>query len=83
MDAYKNAGINIYGVSPANEPTNGRMIPFFPFNCVGFSARQMADFIALTLGPTLKNNGYGKDKLKLFILDDQRYHMRSWVITQL
>lgn len=81
LNAYKNEGIKIYGISPANEPTNGRYIPFFPFNCVGFNARQMADFIALTLGPTLKNAGYGKENLKLFIVDDQRYHLRSWVST--
>jgi len=81
LNAYKREGIKIFGISPANEPTNGRYIPFFPFNCVGFSATQMRDFIVQTLGPTLKANGYGKENLKLFIVDDQRLYLNRWVNT--
>ena len=41
----------------------------------------MRDFIVQTLGPTLKEAGYGKENLKLFIVDDQRLYLKSWVNT--
>lgn len=78
LDAYKKEGINIYGISPANEPVNGLM-PMFPFNCIGFTPNLMRDFIFETLGPTLHSAGYTKDKLKLFIGDDQRLYLKSYV----
>lgn len=39
----------------------------------------MKDFIFETLGPTLHAAGYTKDKLKLFIGDDQRLFLKSYI----
>ena len=41
----------------------------------------MRDFIAETLGPKLKSANYGVDKLKLFIVDDQRIYLKRWTNT--
>lgn len=57
---------------------NGR-IPFFPFNCLGFTPSAMKDFIFETLGPALHEAGYTKEKLKLFVGDDQRTYMKFYL----
>jgi glucosylceramidase len=41
-------------------------------NSDAFTPQLERDFIKLNLGPTLHANGYGNDKLKLLIGDDQR-----------
>ena len=52
-----------------NEPSAG-FKPNYPFNSIGVSAEMFREWIAKDLGPALEAAGYGKDKLKLMIVDD-------------
>lgn len=49
LSEYKKQGLNIWGLTAQNEPLDGRL-PFFPFQCLGFTATQQRDFIAMDLG---------------------------------
>ncbi|XP_015794165.1 putative glucosylceramidase 4 [Tetranychus urticae] len=69
LDEYKKHGVEFWGITTLNEPSAG-FKPDYPFNCLGISPEQMTKWIAKDLGPILKAAGYGKDKLKLLILDD-------------
>ena len=75
LQAYGNHGINIWGLTGQNEPTDG-MITDFPFQCMGWTPELQRDFIAQDLGPALEANGFGH--VKLMILDDQRVFLPYW-----
>jgi glucosylceramidase len=45
---------------------------------MGFTAPQQRDFIHKDLGPVLEAAGYGPNKLKLMIIDDQRSFINQW-----
>lgn len=77
LDAYKNEGIDVWGLTTGNEPING-LIPRFPFNCMAFTPAQQRDFVKNDLGPALKEAGYftsvdDEASIKIMIVDDQRY----------
>lgn len=75
IKAYKDHGIDIWGLTAQNEPFDG-MITGFPFQCLGWTAELQRDFIAKDLGPALDANGLGH--VKLMILDDQRIFLPYW-----
>lgn len=77
LDAYKSNGVPIWGLTTQNEPTDG-LIPWFTFNCMGFTPQMMRDFIKLDLGPALAAANYGPDQLKLIIMDDQLLFVQAW-----
>ncbi|XP_011064043.1 PREDICTED: glucosylceramidase-like [Acromyrmex echinatior] len=71
FDAYKERGINIWGITPGNEPLNG-FIPFFTFNSMGWTPNTSAVWTVKHLAPTLTNAGYNP----LYIaMDDQRFEI--------
>ncbi|KAL1422246.1 hypothetical protein MTO96_022127 [Rhipicephalus appendiculatus] len=74
---YKRQGIPMWGLTTQNEPTSG-FIPFYPWQTMGFSPQSERDFIKLDLGPELQKAGYGPNRLKLMILDDNRIVLRYW-----
>ena len=45
---------------------------------MAFSPELQRDFIKLDLGPKLAASGYGPDKLKIMIMDDQRMLLPEW-----
>ncbi|XP_074601773.1 lysosomal acid glucosylceramidase-like [Brevipalpus obovatus] len=69
LDAYKSKGIKFWGLTTGNEPSAG-LKPKYAFNALGLSPDMMREFVKLDLGPGLKKAGYGRDKLKLMMLDD-------------
>src|SRR2546426_2859511 len=71
LDAYKANDIEFWGLTVENEPKAG-YDPNYGFNSMGFTAETERDFIKLNLGPTLEKAGYGADKIKIMIQDDQR-----------
>lgn len=77
FDAYRDHNISFWGLTPQNEPTSG-FVPFYPFQTMGFTAASQRDFIKFDLGPALEAAGYGADKVKLLILDDQRVFLPYW-----
>lgn len=96
LDEYEKVGIWFWAVTAQNEPTDG-YIPFFSFNCLGFTAAEQRDFIKNYLGPALKgrkplkttsvgNNSSSSSSsspVKLMILDDNRVRAKNWVETVL
>lgn len=75
LDAYKEEGINFWGLTTANEPTNG-LKTNWPFNCIGLSPEMMRDFVKLDLAPLLHQSGYSN--LKLMILDDNPNYLELY-----
>ena len=75
IQEYKNHGLDIWGITAQNEPTDGRL-PGFRFQCLGWTAELQRDFIAKDLGPALDAAGLGH--VKLMILDDSRLLLPLW-----
>lgn len=78
FDAYKERGINIWGMTPGNEPIDG-LVPFFPFNSMMWLPREGADWVVNHLAPTLSKAGY-KDLIYM-AMDDQRMLLPWYVET--
>lgn len=72
LQAYREEGIPIWGITPINEPLgNGSN-----WESLHFSAEQMRDFIAHDLGPTLRGVGYENF---IWIYDQNRgKELREW-----
>ncbi|XP_069957548.1 lysosomal acid glucosylceramidase isoform X2 [Cherax quadricarinatus] len=75
LDSYALENITFWGVTAQNEPSDG-YIPFFSFNCMGWTPAQQTAWVGEHLGPTLRAHGY--HDLKLMILDDQRIELPLW-----
>uniref|UniRef100_A0A8D0HJS5 Glucosylceramidase n=1 Tax=Sphenodon punctatus TaxID=8508 RepID=A0A8D0HJS5_SPHPU len=75
LDEYAKHNITFWAVTAQNEPNAGLIIGF-PFQSLGFTAKQQRDFIAKDLGPALANSSH-KD-IRLIILDDTRIHLPHW-----
>ncbi|XP_076102150.1 lysosomal acid glucosylceramidase-like [Mytilus galloprovincialis] len=75
LDAYREQGLKLWGLTAQNEPTDGN-IANFTFQAMGWTPQQQRDFIKLDLGPALHQGGY-KD-VKLMVLDDQRLLLPYW-----
>ena len=72
LDAYRDEGIEIWGLTPVNEPygNNGQ------WESMHFSPESQNDFIKKYLGPKLhaSNNG----DIKLLVYDQNRDHLEEW-----
>ncbi|XP_037563118.1 lysosomal acid glucosylceramidase-like [Dermacentor silvarum] len=77
VQEYERQGVPMWGLTTQNEPTTG-FIPFYPRQTMGFTPQTQRDFIKLDLGPELTKAGYGPDRLKLMIFDDNRIGIRYW-----
>ncbi|KYN01328.1 Glucosylceramidase [Cyphomyrmex costatus] len=71
FDAYKERGINIWGITPGNEPLDG-FIPTFIFNAMAWTPTTSAAWVVNQLAPTLANAGY---KPFYIAMDDQRFEV--------
>lgn len=72
LDAYKAEGINIWGLTPVNEPygNNGQ------WESMHFTPESQNDFIKNHLGPKLHANKYGN--IKLLVYDHNRDGLERW-----
>nr|XP_039266841.1 lysosomal acid glucosylceramidase-like [Styela clava] len=75
FDEYKKEGINFWGVTMQNEPSNGLVIAA-KWQAMGWTPEQQKDFVKTDLGPMLEKKGYGN--IKLMIHDDQRVFLPAW-----
>ena len=75
IQAYKDHGVDIWGITAQNEPTDGNL-PKFAFQCLGWTPESQRDFIAKVLGPSLQ--AAGLEHIKLMILDDSRLLLPYW-----
>ena len=73
IDAYKEEGIDIWGVTIENEPLgNGNN-----WESMHYTAEEMNTFVANHLGPKLKADGKGD--VKILGYDQNRDHLKDWV----
>ena len=75
LSAYKNEGIDIWGLTVENEPLgNGNN-----WESMHYTAQEMTDFVSQHLGPKLEADGYGD--IKILGYDQNRDHLKEWVDT--
>ncbi len=73
LSAYKNEGINIWGVTVENEPLgNGNN-----WESMHYTPKEMTDFVLDYLGPRLASDGWGE--IKILGYDQNREHLEEWV----
>jgi glucosylceramidase len=73
LEAYKKEGINIWGLTPVNEPHgNGNN-----WESTHFSPKEMTDFVANHMGPILEKNGFRK--INILGYDQNRAGVKEWV----
>ncbi len=72
LEAYKAAGVNIWGLTPVNEPhgNNGQ------WESMNFSPETQSEFVQKHLGPGLRAGGFGDAKLLIF--DQNRDGIEEW-----
>ena len=72
LDAYKQQGVDIWGLTPVNEPhgNSGQ------WESMQFTPKSQNQFIKEHLGPRLKNSGHSD--IKLLIYDQNRDEMEHW-----
>jgi len=72
LDAYRDQGVDIWGITPVNEPlgNNGQ------WESMQFTPESQSEFIKKYLGPKLHGNGY--EDVSLLILDHSRDHLEHW-----
>ncbi|XP_020300333.1 glucosylceramidase-like isoform X1 [Pseudomyrmex gracilis] len=75
FDAYKTRGIDIWGVTPGNEPFDG-FVPFFSFNSMGWTPISGAKWTVDYLNSTLSKAGYNPVYM---LMDDQRFAL-PWFV---
>ena len=73
LEAYKNEGIDIWGLTPVNEPHgNGNN-----WESMHFSPEEETDFVQNYLGPKLEEEG--KADIKILGYDQNRDGLKEWV----
>ncbi len=73
LNAYKAEGIDIWGVTPVNEPHgNGNN-----WESMHFSPEEETDFVQNHLGPQLEQDGYGH--VNILGYDQNRAGIKEWV----
>ncbi len=72
FEAYKAAGVNIWGLTPVNEPhgNNGQ------WESMNFSPETQSEFVQKYLGPGLRKAGFGNARLLIF--DQNRDGIEEW-----
>ncbi len=73
LEAYKNEGIDVWGLTPVNEPHgNGNN-----WESMHFSPEEETDFVQNHLGPKLEEEG--KADIKILGYDQNRDGLKEWV----
>lgn len=76
LDAFKNEGIEFWGVTTGNEPITLYFVKTVP-NLAIFPEEQR-EWVLYNLGPALKNSNYN---LEIIFLDDMRAYINWWMET--
>lgn len=72
LQAYKEEGVNIWGITPVNEPLGNSG----QWESMQFTPESQNEFIKKYLGPKLKSDGYSN--IKLLIYDQNRDGLEQW-----
>jgi glucosylceramidase len=73
LEAYRDAGIDIWAVTPVNEPLGNDS----NWESMHFTPEEMTDFVQNFLGPELEGAGLGH--VKILGYDQNREHLPEWV----
>ncbi|KAL4709324.1 hypothetical protein ACJJTC_007056 [Scirpophaga incertulas] len=77
IEEYSKAHVKIWAITTTNEPING-IVPWAPFNSLGWTPPQLARWITNNLGPTIRKSPFN-DTLILAV-DDQRYLLHFYML---
>ena len=72
LDAYRDEGVDIWGLTPVNEPLGNSG----QWESMHFSAESQNRFIKEHLGPALRRSG--RDEFELLMLDHSRPDLEHW-----
>ncbi|XP_012219375.2 lysosomal acid glucosylceramidase-like [Linepithema humile] len=78
FDAYKERGVEIWGMTPGNEPLDGFQ-PLSRFNAMAWKPQTVAFWSTHYLAPTLSKAGYNPVYMAL---DDQRFEL-PWYVAEM
>lgn len=73
IQAYKDQGINIWGLTVENEPLGNAN----NWESMHYTAEEMTDFVSKHLGPKLEQDGFSD--VVLLGYDQNRDHLKEWV----
>ena len=73
IDAYRNEGIDIWGITVENEPLGNDS----NWESMHFTPEEMTGFVVNHLGPGLESNGHSD--VKVLGYDQNREHLKEWV----
>ncbi len=73
IDAYKEEGIDIWGITVENEPLGNDS----NWESMHFTPEEMTDFVQNHLGPKLEADG--KEDIRILGYDQNREHLNEWV----
>ena len=76
IEAYKEEGISMWGLTAQNEALVAGNSPNFAWNCMGWNASSQATWIGQNLGPSLEAAGF--EDIKIMAFDDQRPLLYRW-----
>ncbi|KAG7153639.1 lysosomal acid glucosylceramidase-like [Homarus americanus] len=76
LDAYEAEGVELWGLTPQNEPMGGFQADWH-INVCGWTSLDMRDWIKNNLGPTLQAAGYRRLKM---MVDDFNRDTLTWYV---
>ncbi|CAL1684507.1 unnamed protein product [Lasius platythorax] len=77
FEAYRNAGLEFWGVSPQNEPASYIYVePSKNASGMIWTPEEERDWIIEHLSPTLKKKGF--EHIKIFVMDENRLVLPDW-----
>ncbi|XP_029158298.1 lysosomal acid glucosylceramidase-like [Nylanderia fulva] len=76
FEAYRNAGLEFWGVSSQNEPASYIYLRYMNFTSMAWTPEEERDWIIEYLSPTLQKKGFGH--IKIFAMDDNRIIIPGW-----
>ncbi|KAJ8875938.1 hypothetical protein PR048_023846 [Dryococelus australis] len=75
LNAYSAEGLKFWGLTPQNEPGHG--LTYGNWNSMGWTPKQMLEFLVANLCPSLKKHNY--QHLNVMINDNQRSNVMEWL----
>ncbi|XP_077432150.1 lysosomal acid glucosylceramidase isoform X2 [Vanacampus margaritifer] len=75
LEEYAKYNLTFWAVTTGNEPTAGQ-ITNYSFQALGFTAEEQRDWVALDLGPALRDSSF--PHTHVLILDDNRVLLPQW-----
>ncbi|KAK6617198.1 hypothetical protein RUM44_005529 [Polyplax serrata] len=75
LEEYEKHGLSFWAITTGYQPSSG-FVPFYPYNCMGWTPFSQGRWISENLGPDLRGSKY--NKTKIIVLDDSRFFLPWW-----